>query len=322
MAKRARAESGGLPRLLHVTRELTIVEVQKQMTTPAATPVVRPAISVVLGTFNRLELLQATIRSVRASVIDEPFEIIVVDGGSSDGTIAWLVQQKDIITILQHNREMVDGRPRRKRNWGYFMNLGFKCAEGRYICLISDDSVIHPDTLANGLKRFDKERAAGRKLGGLAFYWRSWPEEKTYRICLTLGRRMMVNHGLFLREAVQEVGFIDEDRYAFYCADGDLSLKIWHAGYEIDADRDALLEHYEHADPNIRQQNLGGLDVDWASYLARWQGIYYDPESPNIGVWSYLDVPVREASHLFPAGVQRPSIRRTLAGLLKFHARS
>src|SRR5689334_20060449 len=146
-----------------------MAEEQNQMTTPATMPAARPAISVVLGTFNRLEMLQATIRSVRASVVDEAFEIIVVDGGSSDGTIAWLVQQKDIITILQHNREIVDGQSRRKRNWGYFMNLGFKCAEGRYICLISDDSVIHPDTLANALKRFDKERAAGRKLGGLAF---------------------------------------------------------------------------------------------------------------------------------------------------------
>ena len=55
---------------------------------------------------NRLSFLQATIHSVRASVVDEPFEIIVVDGGSSDGTVEWLVQQKDIITILQHNREV------------------------------------------------------------------------------------------------------------------------------------------------------------------------------------------------------------------------
>jgi len=294
-----------------------MAETQNQMTTPATVPTVRPAISVVLGTFNRLEMLQATIRSVRASVVDEAFEIIVVDGGSSDGTIAWLVQQKDIITILQHNREIVDGQSRRKRNWGYFMNLGFKCAEGRYICLISDDSVIHPDTLANALKRFDKERAAGRKLGGLAFYWRSWPEEQKYRVCLTLGRKMMVNHGLFLREAVQQVGWIDEDRYEFYCADGDLSLKIWHAGYEVDADCNALLEHYEHADPDIRQQNLSGLDRDWANYLARWTGIYYDPEKADIGVWIHLDVPVREASHLFPNMLRQSSFRRSLGRLLK-----
>ena len=180
------------------------------------------------------------------------------------------------------------------------MNLGFKCAEGRYICLISDDSVVHPDTLANGLKRFDSERAAGRRLGGLAFYWRSWPEETKYRVSTTLSDKRMVNHGLFLRQAVEEVGWIDEARYGFYCADGDLALKIWQAGYEIDVCDDAFVEHFEDVDPEVRQKNLSGLDADWANYIDRWKGIYYDPAQPVIGVWTYLEAPVRNADHLFP----------------------
>ena len=258
-------------------------------------------ISIVLGTYNRLPFLKATIESVRASQIDVPYEIIVVDGGSADGTIDWLTEQRDIISIVQHNREIVDGKARRKRSWGYFMNLGFKCAEGRYVCLISDDSVVHPDTLANGVRHFEREVAAGRRLGALAFYWRSWPDEKTYRVCLTLGSKLMVNHGLFLREALEQVRWIDDAHYGFYCADGDLSLKIWQAGYEIDAGQDALLEHYERADPAIRQQNLSGLDSDWKTYLERWTNIFYDPSNPDIGVWTHLDgVTVRDADHLFP----------------------
>ena len=258
-------------------------------------------VSVVLGTYNRLSFLKATIASVRASQIDIPYEIIVVDGGSTDGTIDWLASQHDIISIVQHNRRKVDGKSRRKRSWGYFMNLGFKCAEGRYICLISDDSVIHPDTLANGVRHFEHELAGGRRLGALAFYWRSWPEEKAYRVSSTLGNKTMVNHGLFLREAVERVGWIDDRRYDFYCADGDLSLKIWHAGYEIAPCSDALLEHFERVDPKIREQNLTGLNRDWASYLERWTGVYYDPAAPIIGEWTSLEgVAARNADHLFP----------------------
>ena len=268
-------------------------------------------ISVVLGTYNRLSFLKATIASVRASQIDIPYEIIVVDGGSTDGTIGWLMEQRDIISVVQHNREMSEGKARRKRSWGYFMNLGFKCAEGRYVCLISDDSVVHPDTLANGVRRFDSEVAAGRRLGAVAFYWRSWPEERQYRVCLTLGSKMMVNHGLFLREAVEKVGWIDDVRYGFYCADGDLSLKIWEAGFEIDVSEDALLEHYERADPEIRQQNLSGLDSDWKNYLERWTDIFYDPSNPDIGVWTHLDkVAVRDADHLFPSEALRDRVAR------------
>lgn len=260
-----------------------------------------PIVSVVLGTYNRLAFLKATIASVRASQIDIPYEIIVVDGGSTDGTTKWLTQQRDIIAIVQHNRETIDGKSRRKRSWGYFMNLGFKCAEGKYICMISDDSVVHPDTLTNGVRHFDREIADGRPLGGVAFYWRSWPEESKYRVGASLGNHRMVNHGLYLRGALERVGWIDDARYDFYCADSDLALKIWHAGYEIVACQDALVEHFEWVDAKMRTQNLAKLRIDWARYTARWTGIYYDPVEPVDGDWTFLEnVPVRVADHLFP----------------------
>ncbi len=266
----------------------------------------QPVVSVVLGTYNRLRFLKSTIASIRASQIAEPCEIIVVDGGSTDGTIDWLAAQRDIITIVQHNRETVGETSRRKRSWGYFMNLGFKCAEGRYVCMISDDSVVHPDTIANGVKRFDQELARGRPLGGLAFYWRSWPEEKNYRICCPpFLDRLMINHGLFLREAVAKVGYIDEDRYSFYCADGDLSLKLWAAGYELKDCEEALLEHFERANLSIREGNLSSVGSDWESYTTRWSGIFFDPATPNPGHWATLDgVEGRDCEHMFPKGAR------------------
>lgn len=269
--------------------------------------IVPAQVSVVLGTYNRLPFLKATLASVRASQIGVPYEIIVVDGGSADGTIEWLTEQRDIISIIQHNRETVDGKSRRKRSWGYFMNLGFKCAEGRYICMISDDSVVHPDTLANGVQHFEREIAGGRRMGGVAFYWRSWPEEDKYRVGASLGNYRMVNHGLFLREALERVGWIDDTLYDFYCADSDLALKIWHAGYEIVACPDALLEHFEWADPKMREHNLANLKIDWDKYTARWTGIYYDPDEPIIGDWTILEgVSARAAEHLFPAHAKVP----------------
>jgi glycosyltransferase involved in cell wall biosynthesis len=273
----------------------------------------RPVVSIVLGTYNRLAFLQAAIASIRASRIEVPSEIIVVDGGSKDGTIQWLVAERDIITIVQHNRESIGETSRRKRSWGYFMNLGFKCAEGRYICLISDDSVVHPDTIANGVRRFDRELAEGRRLGGLAFYWRSWPEENKYRVGITLSKKLFVNHGLFLREAIAKVDWIDEDRYGFYCADGDLSLKLWDAGYEVHACEDALLEHFENASATLREDNLRTLDADWKNYVARWTGEFYDANDPYPGGWIYLDgVAVRKANHLFPRGVSE--LRQSTSG--------
>lgn len=61
-------------------------------------------ISIVLGSYNRLEFIKLAIKSIRNEIINLNSEIIVIDGGSTDVTLNWLLKQKDIITIIQHNR--------------------------------------------------------------------------------------------------------------------------------------------------------------------------------------------------------------------------
>ena len=90
----------------------------------------KPQISVVLGSFNRRRYLRATLGAVRGHGIAVPYEIIVVDGGSTDGALQYLTKQKDVITIVQHNRGTWQGKPIVRRSWGYFMNLAFKAAQG------------------------------------------------------------------------------------------------------------------------------------------------------------------------------------------------
>src|SRR5262245_31491930 len=63
-----------------------------------------PRVSIVLGSYNRQPFLKAAIESVRSNCAGMAHEIIVIDGGSTDGSVEWLVSQKDILTIVQHNR--------------------------------------------------------------------------------------------------------------------------------------------------------------------------------------------------------------------------
>ena len=54
-------------------------------------------VSVVSGTYNRLSRLKAMVNSVRSSVgVGIPYEIVLVDGGSTDGTLEWARAQSDI----------------------------------------------------------------------------------------------------------------------------------------------------------------------------------------------------------------------------------
>lgn len=242
----------------------------------------RPLVSIVIGSFNRRRFLERTIESLRANGARTPHELIVVDGGSTDGSLEWLVRQKDIITIVQHNRGEFRGAPIRRRSWGYFMNLGFKSAQGRYILMLSDDCLLVPGAIDRGVARFSQLEGEGRRIGGVAFYYRNWPDERDYYVQLTLGGKLMVNHGMYARSAMESVGWVEEDRYQFYKADGDLSLKMWEAGFEVADCPGAYVEHYEGASPAIRRSNLELLTRDREAYRQRWAGVYWDPEGPEL----------------------------------------
>ena len=246
-------------------------------------------VSVVLGSYNRKRFLKAAIQSIRDNGISVPYEIIVVDGGSTDGSLRWLIKQKDIINIVQHNRGSTKGQPVERRSWGYFMNLGFKCAQGKFIVMISDDTLLVPTSVMNAIDQYKDLTTQGCNIGAVAFQWREWPQEQEYKVGLTLGEKMFVNHGMFVRDALEDVGWIEEELYQFYHSDGDLCLKLWQRGYEVVDCQGAFVEHFRHANSRVRRENLQDQESDWSAYLHRWKGIFYDPDENNMGGWRYFD---------------------------------
>lgn len=263
----------------------------------------RPLFSVVIGSYNRGRLLQHAIESVRENATFARHEIIVIDGGSTDGSLNWLLEQKDIITIVQHNRGEFRGKPIERRSWGYFMNLGFKAAQGKYVFMLSDDCILLPGAIERGVAVFEERLARRKKVGGVAFYFRNWPGEHEYYVQRTLGGKLMVNHGLFLREALESVGWVDEDHYLFYKADGDLCLRLWQAGYEIIDAPGAFVEHYFDANEAVRLQNNATLEQDKRTYAARWKRLaLLSKANQNMGKISVsFDDPKRTAELKFGA---------------------
>jgi len=82
-------------------------------------------ISVIIPTYNRKHSLPRTLDSVLAQSF-QPFEIIVIDDGSTDGTADWLKSNYvSIKSISQSNQGVSSAR-----------NIGIKQAEGNWIALL------------------------------------------------------------------------------------------------------------------------------------------------------------------------------------------
>jgi len=228
-------------------------------------------ISIVLGSYNRKNFIRHTIKTIRDELHETiiPYEIIVIDGGSNDGTIPWLTSQKDIITIIQHNRGTWKNIEIPRRSWGYFINLGFKTAKGKYICMLSDDCLVIPGAIKNGYNYFNDILKSGKKVGAVAFYWRDWPIMDEYAVHTHFGI-ININHGLFLRSALIEVNYADEDSYSFYYGDVDLTYKLMNNGYEIITCKTSFIEHFLHANLKSRVSNLILAQKDRLNFIHKW----------------------------------------------------
>ena len=93
-------------------------------------------ISVVIHTLNRINTLQRALDSVINQTY-KPAEIIVVDNGSSDGTLKFLRKQYPKITILTENKIGVSSA----------RNKGIKKSINQWIALLDSDDEWHPRKL-------------------------------------------------------------------------------------------------------------------------------------------------------------------------------
>lgn len=106
------------------------------------------SVAAIVITYNRIELFKKTIEGLRAQSykIDE---IIVVNNGSTDGTLDWLNTQDDLYVVTQDNTGSSGGQ-----------YTGFKTAHSRgheWIWAMDDDVVPRPNCLEKLMNNRDEK---------------------------------------------------------------------------------------------------------------------------------------------------------------------
>jgi len=100
----------------------------------------KPELSVVIPTYNRLEILPEVLDAVEAQENAPEFEVVIVDDGSSDGTAALLGARRfgrPTKVLYQENKGPAAAR-----------NAGVAAAGGRWVAFLGDDTVPAPGWLA------------------------------------------------------------------------------------------------------------------------------------------------------------------------------
>lgn len=105
-----------------------------------AKPASRPLVSVVTVTYNALEPLRRTLDSVRAQCW-AGIEQIVIDGGSTDGTVELLLARDDEIALWRSERD---------RGIYDAMNKGLAQANGDYVLFLNSGDILRGRVLYPG----------------------------------------------------------------------------------------------------------------------------------------------------------------------------
>jgi GT2 family glycosyltransferase len=201
-----------------------------------------PRFSVIILNWNGRKHLEECLETVSAQIFRD-FETIVVDNGSSDGSVAWLKERlgKGLLLVeLPANLGFAEGN-----------NAGIRKARGRFVVLLNNDTIVDPGWLAAVDAAILRHPDAGMFTPKILNYYRRDEIDNTghliYPDGLARGRHRLERDdgrfdeegevlspsgcaGVYSRRMLDETGLLDDAFFA-YGEDVDLGLRGRWAGY-------------------------------------------------------------------------------------------
>jgi GT2 family glycosyltransferase len=232
-------------------------------------------------TFNNVGHTTDCLKSLAHMGTTTPFEVIVVDNASQDGTRRFLNEEvQGLQTIFNEEN----------RNFAEACNQGADRARGKYLVFLNNDAVAGTellDSLIDAAECGDNVGAVGVKLvhgdGNLqeagAILWRDGtalgygrgdaPAKSEY-----LFRREVDFASaaclLVKKEVFSLVGGFETFYRPAYYEDTDLCMKIREAGYKIIYDPFSVVTHVEYGAAG-RKQAVGWMKQNQGIFIDRWQ---------------------------------------------------
>lgn len=207
-------------------------------------------VSVVICTYNRAVGLSETIACLRLQRYRD-FEVVVVNGPSTDGTAEYLRSLGDEIKNVDNPAA----------NLSSSRNIGIRASAGDIVAFIDDDALPEPTWLEQAVPWFGDEAVAG--VGGIVLDHTGMALQYRYSAATRFGEatfsdvapydRLCVpgaatfpylqgTNSLFRRSALAEIGLFDEV-FDFYLDETDVCCRLVDAGYLLKQIADAPVHH-------------------------------------------------------------------------------
>ena len=229
-------------------------------------------LSVVLGTYNRLHMLMRCLPKILSSGASLQMEVIINDGGSTDGTVEYLkkmaANNKRIVLILHDKPDGVTKA----------YNECFQKASGKYITWMSDDTIPIGDSLFQMCRLM---KALSPKDMG-AFMFRQ-SAKSSFGISKIRGF-LCPEVSCVYTETLRKMNGWNTD-YPYYGQDNEFDARILRMGGRIVGCRNAFLEHLNHQDM-LKKSNLDKYRAQ--GHAQKFQIIYFH----RYGIPSAYEYPV------------------------------
>ena len=175
-------------------------------------------LSIVTGSYNRFDQLRACVASIERYVA-RPFEIIVADAGSTDGTREWAATHPHIILIGERSLNgAVDA-----------YNKAFSLARSPFVAHLNDDCELLDDCFDVAC---DMLQADG-SIGQVAIPFKENGASPVINYINMGGQKVLyANFGVTRRTVGDAVGWWGDYLYT-YGGDCELSFRIWEAGKRV-----------------------------------------------------------------------------------------
>lgn len=248
-----------------------------------------PLTSIIILTWNQVRYTEECVEALVRNT-PEPFEVIVVDNGSQDGTVDYargLVAQDRRFRLIEN---------RVNRGYAAGCNQGLEAARGDYLVLLNNDVVVTPGWLSGLLDCHHAIGSAGivgpltnnasgiqglgpqdYGEGGLEGFSRRFGSRHRHR--RVLSRRLVGFCMLFSRELYRAVGGLDEHFGTGNYEDDDLCLRAAIAGYRNGIAADVYIHHYgsvTFAGAALDYRSI--LCGNWSLFRDKWTAPVTDPE--------------------------------------------